>query len=159
MLLAPTGVCPVAGATSRPSRSRVAGAASEWVALVLSPAGKARPCRHRPLARSVWCCGVVRVFVLWMCARVSLTCVCGSGGGGSSAPAPNGGPIGAMLREAYTLLAAMAQRSPAVRATLLPHVAFFLSHAGEGLQTRCVGRIHPCGLIAPSKVYGVERTQ
>ena len=40
-----------------------------------------------------------------------------------------------MLKEAYNLLAAMAERSLAVRTTLLPHISFFLSHAGSGLQT------------------------
>ena len=40
-----------------------------------------------------------------------------------------------MLREAYNLLAALAERSVVVRTTLLPHIGFFLSHAGSGLQT------------------------
>jgi hypothetical protein len=57
-------------------------------------------------------------------------------GHGGHVDVPSPAPLIKMLREAYNLLAAMAERSPSVRATLLPHISFFLSHAGSGLQTR-----------------------
>ena len=55
-------------------------------------------------------------------------------------PAAPGGSVVAMLREAYVLLAALAERSLAVRGSLLPHLPYFLQHAGTGLQTRWVSR-------------------
>jgi hypothetical protein len=60
----------------------------------------------------------------------------GADGHGGHVDVPSPAPLIKMLREAYNLLAAMAERSPSVRATLLPHISFFLSHAGSGLQTR-----------------------